>query len=152
MALFKILKGSNKALFTTPTGQENNSDHPSKKTVQGYCYFTPDNGKFYIDVADSSEVTLGTNRICLNAEKADKLATARAIGNASFDGSKNITLNDIMFIKDGEGYPAIFTNSSDANAMWLRAPQTAKAAFSTNGGFLPIQKGALGNGNGNLGQ
>lgn len=57
-----------------------------------------------------------------------------------------------MFIKDGEGYPAIFTNSSDANAMWLRAPQTAKAAFSTNGGFLPIQKGALGNGNGNLGQ
>lgn len=91
MALFKILKGSNKALFTTPTGQENNPEHPSKKTIQGYCYFTPDNGKFYIDVADSSEVTLGTNRICLNAEKADKLYTARAINGVPFDGTADIT-------------------------------------------------------------
>lgn len=91
MALFKILKGSNRDLFTTPTGQEKNLDHPSKKTVQGYCYFTPDNGKFYIDVADSNEVTLGTNRICLNAEEADKLRTARSINGVSFNGTTDIT-------------------------------------------------------------
>lgn len=57
-----------------------------------------------------------------------------------------------MFIKDSENYPAIFTNTTDANGIWLRSPQTSKTAFSTNGGFLPVQKGTIQNGHSNLGQ
>ena len=58
MALFKISKGLSQNL-------------PSKK-VAGYCYFTTDDGKFYIDTTDSK-------RVCLNAATADKLTTARTI-------------------------------------------------------------------------
>lgn len=68
-------------------------------TVEGYCYFTTDDGKFYIDTGTGT----GTSkRVCLNAakaDKADKLSTARTItlsgdvsGSASFDGSKNVTI------------------------------------------------------------
>lgn len=101
MALFKILKGSNKDLFTTPKGQENNPDHPSKKTVQGYCYFTPDNGKFYIDVADSEKVTLGTNRICLNAARSD-ISNATNYGECSTNGGeqiKTVTIDNFKLVK-----------------------------------------------------
>ncbi len=49
----------------------------------------------YIDTTNNM-----TGRICLNAEKADKLSTARVItlsgdvtGSTSFDGSKDITIN-----------------------------------------------------------
>ena len=82
MALFKISKGAAKNL-------------PSKKT-EGYCYVTTDENKFYVDVSSS-------NRICLNAEYADKLKTPRSIAIAGgavadtnsairFDGSKDINI------------------------------------------------------------
>lgn len=82
MALFKISKGAAKNL-------------PSKKT-EGYCYVTTDEKKFYVDVSNS-------DRICLNAEYADKLKTPRSITiaggavasaqyGATFDGSKDITI------------------------------------------------------------
>jgi hypothetical protein len=38
MALFKVLRGSSSALDSQPY-------------VDGYAYFTPDDGRFYIDVA-----------------------------------------------------------------------------------------------------
>lgn len=80
MALFKIEKG----LAT------NLSKH-RPNTVEGYCYVTTDDGKFYIDIGTGN----GTSkRIVLNAGSADKLTTARTIkldgkvtGSASFDGS-----------------------------------------------------------------
>ncbi len=62
MALFKISKGNSADL-----GVKNGTD----KTIEGYAYFTPDDGKFYIDIASSNTVSLGTNRIVLNALKAD---------------------------------------------------------------------------------
>lgn len=44
---------------------------------EGYCYFTTDDGKFYIDIAgDGTSATpavIGTNRIVLSADKADEL-------------------------------------------------------------------------------
>lgn len=92
MALFKILKGKASGLSAKPA-------------VEGYCYFTTDDGKFYIDIATASTAAIGSNRICLNAakadlaNKADRLTTARTIalsgsvtGSASFDGSGNITI------------------------------------------------------------
>ena len=68
MALFKILKGNSTALKENVKGTE------------GYAYLTPDDGKFYIDIADTEtpeEVVYGdqagTNeegkevtRICIN--------------------------------------------------------------------------------------
>ena len=61
MALFKINKGDSSRL-------------ESQKAHEGYAYFTPDNGKFYIDVAGdgSQDAILGENRIALSAEKAEQ--------------------------------------------------------------------------------
>lgn len=67
MALFKILQGSSEGLKKV-------------KATEGYAYFTPDDGKFYIDVestTDASQVVVGTeatvdngvNRICINTGK-----------------------------------------------------------------------------------
>lgn len=96
MALFKILKGKASGLSAKPA-------------VEGYCYFTTDDGKFYIDIASASTASIGSNRICLNAAKADlatkadKLSAARTVsltgnvtGSTSFDGSSNISINTAM--------------------------------------------------------
>lgn len=62
MALFKISKG-------------NSSGLKDKKAINGFCWFTPDDGKFYIDIAGTADEPLtakiGENRICLNAAMAD---------------------------------------------------------------------------------
>lgn len=55
MALFKISKG-------------NSTNLPNTKT-DGYCYFTVDDGKFYIDYLDPSDNVL--KRRAINAERAD---------------------------------------------------------------------------------
>lgn len=67
----------------------------AKNLVEGYCWFTTDDGKFYVDTKNSSGVL---SRILLNAGKADQLATARTIrtnlgstATASFNGTANIT-------------------------------------------------------------
>ena len=78
MALFKIEKGlKNKLSVNRPNA------------VEGYCYFTTDDGKFYIDIADGT-ADVGTNRICLNAEKATTLETKRNINGVQFDGSADV--------------------------------------------------------------
>ena len=56
MALFKIKKGVKANLPTS--------------YVEGYCYFTTDDGKFYIDTSNAA-----SGRICLNAGAADKLTS-----------------------------------------------------------------------------
>ena len=55
---------------------------PVKKpnTTEGYCYFTPDDGKFYIDIDTKTNDTSG--RIALNADKADRLNISGPIGHA----------------------------------------------------------------------
>ena len=67
MALFKILKGNSKNL-------------PEQKATEGYAYFTPDDGKFYIDIATTNskdDVIVGNindgkaNRICINQRVVD---------------------------------------------------------------------------------
>lgn len=63
MALFKIKKGVKANLPTS--------------YVEGYCYFTTDDGKFYIDTTNDAN-----GRICLNAGAADKLTTTSAGSSA----------------------------------------------------------------------
>lgn len=64
MALFKILKGDSDRL-----GAAGNT---TEKTKNGYAYFTPDDGKFYIDITDGEIPVVGAsgqegaNRICIN--------------------------------------------------------------------------------------
>ena len=62
MALFKIFKGPSERLKDV-------------KPTEGYAYFTPDDGKFYIDIKteDSADKLVinntsanGANRICIN--------------------------------------------------------------------------------------
>ncbi len=64
MALFKIFKGHSENF-----GRPDSFTHKAK---EGYAYFTPDDGKFYIDIEDNEKVKSGitsmdgTNRICIN--------------------------------------------------------------------------------------
>ena len=57
MALFKIFKGKKINL--------------PKTYNEGYCYFTEDDGKFYIDTTSEA-----SGRKCLNANEADHAAIA----------------------------------------------------------------------------
>lgn len=84
MALFKISKGVSSNL---PTSYK-----------EGYCYFTTDDGKMYIDTTNDMN-----GRVCLNANTADKLKTARTItlqgdiiGSVDFDGSENVIMTTII--------------------------------------------------------
>ena len=63
MALFKILKGNSGDL-----GKSSSTN--SATTHEGWCYFTPDTGCFYIDIEDGESPIIGTNRIQLNAGTA----------------------------------------------------------------------------------
>ena len=55
MALFKILKGDSSRLAT-------------QKAKEGFCYFTPDTGRFYIDISGdgTTDAEIGTSRIPLS--------------------------------------------------------------------------------------
>ena len=56
MALFKIKRG---LAANLPTN-----------SIEGYCYVTTDDKKFYIDIA-TAETASDSSRICLNAAYAD---------------------------------------------------------------------------------
>jgi hypothetical protein len=126
LALFKILKGVK-------------SNLPSKYT-EGYCYFTTDEGKMYIDTTGNA-----SGRVCLNAAKADILATARSftIGatDKSFNGSSDISWNSneigfLDLVKQGTlladgadinsvGCGNFYSPNSDKSATLINAPITA---------------------------
>lgn len=91
MALFKILKGKSENLKNV-------------KATEGYAYFTPDDGKFYIDIdttENASDVVVGNaedskvNRICINQ---------RIIDYSDYDlldcGSATEVINDAEIILD----------------------------------------------------
>lgn len=68
MALFKILRGNSSKLFNSSGGISS-----AVPFNDGYCYFTPDNKKFYIDWLDESK---GQHRDPLNSFLADKLLSS----------------------------------------------------------------------------
>ena len=61
------------ALFKIEKGLASNLNKYRPNTTEGYCYFTTDDGKFYIDIASGASLT---NRVLLNAGKADALTTS----------------------------------------------------------------------------
>lgn len=96
MALFKIEKGLKEKLSV---------NRPN--AIEGYCYFTTDDGKFYIDIAGPEEngsplpAKIGTNRICLNAARSD-ISNATNYGECFTDGGeqiKTVTIDDFKLVK-----------------------------------------------------
>ena len=110
MALFKIEKGTAAKLTAN-----------RKNANEGFCYFTTDDGKFYIDIAgdgsNNTPAVIGTNRICLNAANADTanglknslLFKVNGVDNKSFNGVTSTTIN----FKNGNGI-GISVDSTDA--------------------------------------
>jgi len=89
MALFKTFKGLSSTLMS---GKPN--------AVEGYAYFTTDDGKFYIDIATANTAVIGTNRIPLSADFADRIPYAVNNQNAS-TYNKTITTSDPFTLKEG---------------------------------------------------
>jgi hypothetical protein len=90
MALFKIFKGNSSDLGKNGT--------PTQKATEGFAYFTTDEGKFYIDISGdgTTNAVVGTNRIALNADKADRAdnfniaGTLNVVGNTSLHNQSTI--------------------------------------------------------------
>ena len=84
LALFKIAKGSASNLSTSTI---------SKKPIEGYCWFTTDDGRFYIDTSTSTNnAVIGTNRIAINGVHT---ASNSWTAGSSAGPTLSITINDI---------------------------------------------------------
>ena len=102
MALFKIEKGTAANLTT---------NRPN--AVEGYAYFTTDDGRFYIDITGGTAenpvaAVVGTNRIPLSADRADRIAYAENAQGATYY-NKTITTSDPFVLKDGSLIAIKFT-------------------------------------------
>lgn len=105
MALFKIEKGTAASLTT---------NRPN--AVEGYAYFTTDDGRFYIDITGGTAeepvtAVVGTNRIPLSADRADRIAYAEN-AQSSIYYDKTITTSDPFVLKDGSLIAIKFTDST----------------------------------------
>ena len=100
MALFKIFKGSSSNL-----GKTGGTD----KIKEGYAYFTPDDGWFYIDIGKDGEAPkignnaqYGANRICINDEPVFNNTFIFDCGTAS---GHNFDINStIEIVVSGNAY------------------------------------------------
>lgn len=109
MALFKILRGNSSKLFNS-----NGSISSAVPFNDGYCYFTPDNKKFYIDWLDESG---GQHRDPLNSLLSDTLlsvyndsngntvqTSAKLVGGTSsiIDSNEEIPTSAVLYAKFDE--------------------------------------------------
>lgn len=117
MALFKIFKGSSTALGATSATSAAN---------EGFAYFTPDDGKFYIDIANATTATVGVNRIPLNAYQAD-LATTSLYANHAASSTWSRYAASAGFTQFASS--ANWANYS-GTANWAKLADTAKFAVS----------------------
>ena len=133
MALFKIKRG---LAATLP-----------KTYVEGYCYVTTDDGKFYIDTSNTA-----SGRIVLNAAKADTAnawTTARKISISSIAGTTGTNVDgssavSLVVPSTMTGFSSITTNKliigattsnphivfSRENYNYIVAPKNGSIAFS----------------------
>lgn len=109
MALFKILRGNSSKLFNS-----NGSISSAVPFNDGYCYFTPDNKKFYIDWLDESG---RQHRDPLNSLLSDTLlsvytdssgntvqTSAKLVGGTSsiIDSNEEIPTSAVLYAKFDE--------------------------------------------------
>lgn len=143
MALFKISRGKKENLPSTYN--------------DGYCYFTTDDGKFYIDTNNAAD-----GRVCLNANAADKLITARTIqakggviaeaaDAIEFDGSKNVEIPIGSIYSGGltwggnmpgDGTRQAASTDTSINRLAFIDPSYITIEYSRDGGSTWIDYGA----------
>lgn len=94
MALFKILKGKSKDL-----GNTNNT----KVINEGFAYFTPEDGKFYIDVLNENEIDKTTKPVIGNyaGEPVTLSDGTLAYANRICINQKLFNYNDYDFLNCG---------------------------------------------------
>ena len=130
MALFKIEKGTAANLTT---------NRPN--AVEGYAYFTTDDGRFYIDITGGTTenpvpAVVGTNRIPLSADRADRIPYAENAQNSTYY-NKTITTSDPFVLKDGSLIVIKFT--ADAPGGVTQHDPDNAITFNINGtGARPV--------------
>lgn len=82
MALFKVSKGASNGLSNQALGD-------------GFCWFTYDDGKFYIDYKDPTDDIV--KRKALNANRADADSLGNIL-NSSYAASLNFTNNTLSLL------------------------------------------------------
>lgn len=125
MALFKIEKGLS-------TNLVNNRPYAH----EGYCYFTTDDGKFYIDIEGdgASQAALGVNRIALNAEKADKDGDGNVIKNTYLPITGGTLTGDLTATSfSGIGTNLTALNASNISSGTIAADRLPDATTSAKG-------------------
>lgn len=110
MALFKIKRGLAENLPTN--------------SVEGYCYVTTDDSKFYIDIASAATAS-SASRICLNAAVADSLADTLAVG-AGGTGKTSWTKFGVIYAS-GTNVLEQVTNNTSTTKKFLRMTGTGSA-------------------------
>lgn len=136
MALFKILRGNSSKLFNS-----NGSISSAVPFNDGYCYFTPDNKKFYIDWLDESG---GQHRDPLNSLLSDTLlsvytdssgntvqTSAKLVGGTSsiINSNEEIPTSAVLYAKFDEVKK--ITDGLNQNKMDKKNP-TGTGYFSLN--------------------
>jgi hypothetical protein len=118
LALFKIFKGKKINL--------------PKIYNEGYCYFTEDDGKFYIDTTSEA-----SGRKCLNANEADHAATATK-ANSADSATRATTAGSAGSVTwdNVSGKPSSFTPSAHTHSEY--ANQNAFSNIKINSGTIPI--------------
>jgi len=114
LALFKIFGNFASGNTTLPTS-----------ATQGYCYFDKNTGKFYIDI-DSGAAALGTNRLALNADKADKDSDGNAINTTYIKKSTLSNAYDIMY-SSAANTPTRLAANTTTTRKFLRMTGTGSA-------------------------
>lgn len=94
MALFKILQGESSRISTDITPFH-----------EGYAYFTPDDGGFYIDAVVGGE----NERICINPNSIPVECT---LSKDAWNSKKQTITVDGLFA-DSNGYVGLSPNASD---------------------------------------
>ena len=136
MALFKIAKGPHNAAGTMPA-----------KTTEGFAYFQPYNGNFWIDITSNETAVLGysttepignttatPNRIRLSAGIADKVSHSLTVNGKTFDGSNSI---DVGTIGVGYGGTGKTTWTKDG-VIYASATNALSQATASGGGAILV--------------
>lgn len=134
MALFKIFRGDE-------------ADLAAVSKTDGYAYFCPDTGNFFIDANMGTEASPDVQRIQVNGLSAQNLS----------DGTTTIEIDDIVLTSDviaasqgGTGLAtltanAVLTGNGTGNVKLVSTASGALYATATNGaaqfGTLPIAQG-----------
>ena len=127
MALFKIFGNFASGNTTLPTS-----------ATQGYCYFDKNTGKFYIDTATSNTAALGTNRLALNADKADKDGNGNVISTTYLPISQANKVTQAAATTASGDYPVLLAYSTATSAITNSVNKTSTLKYDPSAKTLDV--------------